>query len=84
MLGNRAFALVRGKRAPVVGTVTMDMTMLDVTGLACEIGDPATLMGADGDDRIDVTEVAAWGNLSPYEVLTSLRGRLARRYIETE
>lgn len=84
VLGNRASVLIRGKRAPVVGTVTMDMTMIDVTGLPSEIGDPATLMGADGDDRIDVTEVAAWGGLSPYEVLTSLRGRLPRRYLESD
>jgi alanine racemase len=45
------------------------------------VGDVATLIGADGDDHIDVSEVAAFGELSPYEVLTSLRGRLPRRYV---
>jgi alanine racemase len=62
----------------------MDMTMVDVTNVRCEIGDVATLIGSDGDDRIDVNEVAAMGDLSPYEVLTGLRGRLPRRYIEAE
>jgi alanine racemase len=81
-LGNRGSALLAGTRVPVVGNVTMDMTMIDVTDVPCAIGDVATLIGADGDDRIDVSEVAALGELSPYEVLTSLRGRLPRRYIE--
>lgn len=81
-LGNRASVLIHGVRAPVVGMVTMDMTMIDVTDVSCEIGDVATLIGPDADDHIDVTDVAAWGDLSPYEVLTALRGRLPRRYIE--
>jgi alanine racemase len=80
---NRASAIVRGVRVPVVGLVTMDMTMLDVTGLDCEVGDVATLLGADGGERIDILEFAAMGDLSPYEVLTGLRGRLARRYVES-
>jgi alanine racemase len=83
-LSNRGSVLVRGRRAPVVGVVTMDMTMVDVTDIQCEIGDIATLIGADGDDRIDVTDVAAMGELSPYEVLTGLRGRLPHRYLESE
>jgi alanine racemase len=80
-LGNRASVLLHGKRAPVVGVVTMDLTMIDVTDVQCEIGDVATLIGSDGDDHIDVAEIAAMGDLSPYEVLTGLRGRLPRRYI---
>jgi alanine racemase len=74
--------MVRGVRAPVAGVVTMDMTMLDVTGIDCDVGDAATLLGADGEDRIDIMQLAAWGDLSPYEVLTGLRGRLARRYMQ--
>ncbi|HEY4306490.1 MAG TPA: alanine racemase [Gemmatimonadaceae bacterium] len=79
--GNHASAVVRGVRVPVVGLVTMDMTMLDVTGVDCQVGDPATLVGVDGDDRIDIMELAAWGEMSAYELLTGLRARLARRYI---
>ena len=84
VLGNRASVLLHGRRARVVGVVTMDMTMIDVTDVQCEIGDTATVIGSDGADRIDVVEVAAWGELSPYEVLTGLRGRLPRRYVGTE
>lgn len=86
VLGNRASVLVHGQRAPVAGVVTMDMTMIDVTDLhadrPCAVGDVATLIGSDGDDHIDVGEVAEIGELSPYEVLTGLRGRLPRRYLE--
>jgi alanine racemase len=80
-LSNRGTVLVRGKRAPIAGVVTMDMIMLDVTDVPCEIGDVATLIGRDGDDAIDVVEVAVTGELSPYEVLTGLRSRLPRRYV---
>lgn len=82
-LSNRATALVNGQRAPVAGAVTMDMTMLDVTDIDCMIGDPVTLIGSDGGDRIDVNELAELGALSPYEVLTGLRGRLPRRYLNS-
>jgi alanine racemase len=80
-LSNRASVLVHGRRARVVGAVTMDLTMIDVTEVQCEIGDIATLIGSDGADHIDVKEIAEMGGLSPYEVLTGLRGRLPRRYI---
>ncbi|HXT15798.1 MAG TPA: alanine racemase [Gemmatimonadaceae bacterium] len=80
-MSNRACVLVHGQRAPVVGVVTMDMTMIDVTGIDCAIGDAATLIGSNGDDCLTVNDVAAFGDISPYEVLTSLRGRLPRRYL---
>ena len=79
-LSNRAAVLVGGERVPVVGRVTMDMTMIDVTEVPCAVGDAVTLIGSQGEERIDVNEAAAMGDLSPYEVLTSLRGRLPRRY----
>jgi alanine racemase len=77
-LGNRAEVLLRGKRVPVVGTVMMDMTVVDVTGVECEEGDIATLFGADGDELLTVEQVAATADLSPYELLTGLRQRITR------
>ena len=79
---NIGTALVRGKRAPVAGLVTMDMTMIDVTDVECEIGDVATLVGSDGDESLDIASVGAAGGISPYELLTGLRSRLPRRYRE--
>ncbi|MEP7347250.1 MAG: alanine racemase C-terminal domain-containing protein, partial [Gemmatimonadaceae bacterium] len=81
-LSNRGSALIRGMRVPVVGMVTMDMTMLDVTGVACKVGDVATLLGQDGDELLDVNTVARTADMSPYELLTGLRQRLPRLYVE--
>lgn len=80
-LSNRGSALVHGERVPIAGVVTMDMTMLDVTGVSCEVGDVTTLAGVDGDDEITIVEMAGAGGLSPYEVLTGLRQRLDRVYL---
>ena len=80
--GNRGHMLVQGRRAPVVGLVTMDMTMLDVTDLPCEIGDAATALGADGSESITAEELATLADCSPYELLCGLRLRMARRYFD--
>jgi alanine racemase len=80
-LSNRGTALLHGRRVPVVGVVTMDMTMLDVTDVPCEVGDVATLLGRDGDAELTIREVAlAAEMMSPYELLTGLRARPPRRY----
>ena len=81
-LSNRGTALVHGHAVPVAGLVTMDMTMLDVTGVQCAVGDVATLIGRDGDALLDVETVARTADISPYELLTGLRQRLARVYLE--
>ena len=83
-LSNRGVVLLHGRRVPVVGLVTMDMIMIDVTGVSCAVGDAATLIGADGNDKIDVADLAALAEMSPYELLTGLRGRLPRRYLDEE
>jgi alanine racemase len=79
-LGNRASALLHGKRVPVRGLVTMDMTMLDVTDVRCAVGDVVTFLGRDSDDLLTAEEVAASGGLSPYELLVGLKLRLPRIY----
>ena len=81
---NRASALLRGTRVPVAGRVTMDMTMFDVTGHRCALGDVVTLIGARRRRASStVTELAGTGELSPYEVLTGLR-RACRAAIVTD
>lgn len=80
-LSNRGTGLVRGRRAHVAGIVTMDMTMLDVTDIECEVGDVATLIGRDGDQLLDVESVAGTAGMSPYELLTGLRARAPRHYL---
>lgn len=77
-LSNRGRVLIHGVPAPVVGMVTMDMTMVDVTDTPCELGDVATLIGTDGGASLTVREVAGAACLSPYELLTGLRSRVPR------
>ncbi|MEP6692871.1 MAG: alanine racemase [Gemmatimonadaceae bacterium] len=79
-LGNRGRVIVNGRVAPVVGVVTMDMTMIDVTDVPCAIGDTATLVGTSGGVALSVEDVARDAGMSPYELLTGLRGRLAHVY----
>jgi alanine racemase len=80
---NRGWALVRGRRSPLVGRVSMDALTLDVSELdAVELGDVVTLIGADEDERISAEEVAEWSGTISYEVLTSVGPRVERRYLE--
>jgi alanine racemase len=80
-LGNRGVALVHGERVAVAGSVTMDMTMIDVTDVPCAVGDIVTLIGQDGEDLMSVHDLADLGSLSPYELLTGLHSRLPRLYV---
>jgi alanine racemase len=82
-LSNRGEALLGGRRIPVAGRVTMDMTMFDVTDTDAALGDLVTLLGADREALISVAELSAAAELSPYELLTGLRLRLPRRYHES-
>jgi alanine racemase len=81
--GNRTHALLRGHRVPVVGVVTMDMTMVDVTDHPCAPGDVVTFLGRDGGDLLTIADVAGDAGVSPYEFLTGLRARLPRIYTGT-
>ena len=76
---NRAQLLVGGRRVPVVGRISMDMTVANITGLPGVVpGDVATALGPDGDDEIRLDELAKWMETIPYEVLTGFTPRLPR------
>jgi alanine racemase len=82
-LSNRAQALVRGMRVPIVGTVAMDAVMVDVTdvpGAAVTVDDEFTLIGDQDGETIGVAEVAQWGNTISHEILTAMSARLPRVY----
>lgn len=80
-LSNRGAALIHGQKVPIAGIVTMDMTMLDVTGVDCSIGDVATFLGSQSGQSLTIADVAAAGDLSPYEVLVGLGLRAPRVYL---
>jgi alanine racemase len=78
-LGNRGSAIVRGEVVPFVGRISMDMTVVDITGVpAARVGDVVTLVGSDGGASITLDEVAAQAETISYEILTGLRPRLPR------
>jgi alanine racemase len=82
ILSNCAQALVKGVRCPVVGRVSMDQMTVDLTGVpdAAE-GDEVVLIGRQGNDEIDASEVAGWARTIPYEVLCGLSARVPRTYV---
>jgi alanine racemase len=87
VLTNTGHALVRGKRAPIVGAVSMDMTMIDVTEHdGVSLRDEVVILGAQdgplGKDAIGADEVASHGGTIPWEVLTSISRRVPRFYRE--
>ncbi len=78
---NRGDVLVRGHRAPLIGTVSMDALTLDVTNVeGVAVGDTVTLIGQDGDAHISAEEVARWSGTISWELLTSIGSRVERRY----
>jgi len=80
-LSNVGRALLNGGEVCVAGAVTMDMTMFDVTGHHCAPGDVITLIGRDNGSVRTIEDVALDGGISPYELLTGLRQRLPRVYV---
>lgn len=80
-LSNRAEVLVRGQRAPVIGSVCMDLTMVEVSRIpGVKVGDKVTLIGRDGRGEIRAEEMAAWAGTIPYEIFTSISGQVPRVY----
>ena len=78
-LGNQGHALLRGVRTPIIGRISMDVTVVEITGVPdIELGDTATLIGGDGDERITLDEVAELAGTISYEVLTGLTTRIPR------
>jgi len=76
-------ALVRGRRVPVIGRISMDMTVVDLTDVPeARPDDTATLIGRDGREEITLDEVAARCGTISYEILTGLGARLPRVYAE--
>jgi alanine racemase len=87
-LSNRADVLVRGRRAPVAGVLSMDLTGIDVTDIAgVALGDETVVLGAQkgplGSDVISAEEVAQRAGTIAWEVLTSVSRRVPRFYRES-
>jgi len=77
-LGNGKWhVLIKGQKAPIVGSVCMDMCMVDVTGIDCREGDEVVVFGAENS----VAEMAHCADTIPYEILTGISARVPREYV---
>jgi alanine racemase len=82
LLSNRGMVLIGGRRAPVVGRVCMDMTMIDVTDVpGVHIGHEAILIGQQGQECITAVDLASWQQTIPYEILCAIGHRVPRLHI---
>lgn len=76
----RLSVLVRGEQTPIVGAVSMDLTMIDVTGVAARPGDRVVCLGCDGQRRVTAWNWAEAAGTIPYEVLCGIGSRVPRAY----
>jgi len=81
ILSNKAEVIVRGRRAPVVGKVTMDQVMIDVGHIRnVKVGDEVVLIGRQRDEEIRIERLARLAGTIPYEIVTGITSRVARLY----
>jgi alanine racemase len=79
-MSGQAQMLVRGHRVPIVGNITMDLTMVDVSDLPDpREGERVTLLGRQGREQLDVYELAGWAGVIPYEIVCGISKRVPRK-----
>jgi alanine racemase len=82
LMSARGDVLIRGQRAPIVGAISMDLTIVDVTDVSgVSLGDEVVILGRDGDEEIDAREHAKHTETIPYEVLCRITSRVPRNYL---
>jgi alanine racemase len=83
LLSNRGAVLVRGQRAPIAGRISMDLTIVDVTGIpGVEIGEEAALIGEQGAETITAYDHADLTETIPYEILCNINTRVPRVMVD--
>lgn len=81
-LSNQAQVLVHNKRCPVVGTVCMDLTLIDVTDVPqVKLGDEVILLGTSQNDQITAQDLATWSDTIVHEIISQFSPRLPRHYL---
>lgn len=77
-LSNKGYYIVKGKKADILGRVCMDLSMIDITGINCSVGDEAIIFG----ETLSAEEVAKTCNTISYEILCAVSKRVPREYTE--
>lgn len=84
-LTNKGYVIIKGKRAKILGSVCMDLVVIDVTNIpGVKLGDEVVIVGKQGNEKIDFNEIANLAETIPYEVLTSFGNALNKKYIFEE
>ena len=81
---SKGYVLCHGKKAPILGIVCMDMTIVDVSDIPeAKVGDDAVIFGSDSGAYLSADEVAERAGTIPYEILCSVSSRVPRVYIDS-
>lgn len=81
-LSGKGYTLVRGKRAPIIGRICMDQTMIDVTDIQdVKVGDIVTLFGCQGNEKITADDIAKLADTINYEIVCGIAPRVNKVYI---
>ena len=83
-LSNRGEVLIGGRRAPIIGRVSMDQISVDVEGLEAKVGDEVVVLGSQGEQNIPAEELAGHAGTIHYEIVTGIPPRLPRVYVQNE
>ncbi|QUY64315.1 alanine racemase [Helcococcus kunzii] len=84
LISNRGYVLINGKKAQILGNITMDQMMVDISNIDAQIHDEVVLIGKSGDEEITPEQVANWAETITYEIMTSISPRVKRTYIYEE
>ncbi|MFA5803085.1 MAG: alanine racemase [Melioribacteraceae bacterium] len=82
-MSHMAEVLIRGKRYPVVGSISMDQIVVNIENDSAFNSDEVILIGQDGSNKITVEELAEWAGTIPYEILTNINTRVPRVYLNS-
>jgi alanine racemase len=81
-LGNRAHVLLRGRRAPVIGRICMNLCMVDLTDVpSARLEDEVVLLGSSGNETISAETMAEWAGTINYEIVSRISPLLPRRVV---
>jgi alanine racemase len=81
-LSNQGRVIVRGQYAPIVGRISMDLTLVDVTAIGgVAVGDEVVLLGTAGEATVSAMELATLCRTIPYEILCGISKRVPRNYV---
>ena len=81
-MSSKASVIIRGKKYPVIGRISMDQIVVNIEMGTAYNGDEVILLGTDGKNSITCEELAEWADTIPYEILTNINTRVPRIYIE--